>query len=250
MTAVKRKFSTIDPNIIRILILISGLLPCGAAISQNNYPTRYIEVTGSAELEVIPDEIVLSIGIEEYLKESFDQNTQFRDYKKKATVNEIEQQLFSDLRKIGITKDQITANVTGNQWRYPQYGKDFLYSKKYDLTLNDFKMVDKVISTINTKGISNITIKELKSNNIAEYKKKVKTEALKAAKDKASYLLQSMDKKLGSIISITEISDDSDLWDKKDNSNNLTLPEYQDQQSNDIRNIMLRYEIKAKFEIE
>ncbi len=211
---------------------------------------RYIEVTGSAEQEVEPDEIILSISIEEYLKESFDQNTQFRDYKKKASVTEIEQTLFSDLRKIGITKEQIKTSEIGNQWRYPQYGKDFLFSKNYNLILNDFKMVDKVINSINSKGISGITIKDLKNKNIAEFRKSVKTEALKAAKEKATYLLQSIDKKLGSIISITEIADDSNLWYKEENSSNVILPEYQNQQANNIRNIKLRYEIKAKFEIE
>jgi len=111
-------------------------------------------------------------------------------------------------------------------------------------------MVDKVINSINSKGISGITIKDLKNKNIAEFRKSVKTEALKAAKEKATYLLQSIDKKLGSIISITEIADDSNLWYKEENSSNVILPEYQNQQANNIRNIKLRYEIKAKFEIE
>lgn len=233
-----------------VLVFMLSTMFLSIRAQKDDHLIRYIEVTGSAELELEPDEIMLSIGIEEYLKESFDKNTQFRDYQKKASIAEIEQVLFSDLRKIGINRDQITVREVGNQWRYPQYGKDFLFSKTFDITLNDYKLVDKVIHTINSKGISSIMIKDLKNKNITEFRKKVKTEALKAAKEKATYLLQSIDKKLGPIISITEIVDDSNIWYKNDNTSNAVLPEYQSNQPDNIRNIRLRYEIKAKFEIE
>ncbi len=50
------------------------LLMFGSAVtvcSQTSETGKYIEVTGSAQMEVEPDEIHLIIGIEEYWKEEF-----------------------------------------------------------------------------------------------------------------------------------------------------------------------------------
>ena len=50
-----------------------------------------------------------------------------------------------------------------------------------------------------------MNISELKNKNIAQYRKKVKIAALKAAEDKAKYLLASIGKQIGEIISYFSI---------------------------------------------
>lgn len=234
----------------KLLMVILLLAITTIATNGQSIPVRFIEVTGISEMEVEPDIIILSISIEEYLTEDLNVQTQYRDYKKKASIKEIEQTLFADLRKIGIGKDQIKTREMGNLWRFPQYGNDFLFSKTFDITLHDFNTVDNVVHSIRSKGISNISIKELQNDHLEEYKKQVKTEALKAAKDKAAYLLKSIDKNLGPIISIIEIVDDSNINNKL-GSNELNLsPGYQNTAANNVRNIKIRYEIKTSFEIQ
>ena len=52
------------------LMLVALFSSGNSADAQNDIAQiRYIEVTGSAEQKVEPDEIILSISIEEYLKE-------------------------------------------------------------------------------------------------------------------------------------------------------------------------------------
>ena len=53
-------------------------------------PVRYIEVTGSSELEVDPDEIILSIYIREYWEEEFDRRSKPEDYRTKVPLERIE----------------------------------------------------------------------------------------------------------------------------------------------------------------
>lgn len=48
---------------------------------------RYIEVTGSSEIEVVPDEIHLLIQIKEYWKEEFVPKSKPEDYKPKFRWN-------------------------------------------------------------------------------------------------------------------------------------------------------------------
>lgn len=233
-------------------ILIAILFATFTTVTSDgqSLPIRYIEVTGSSEMEVEPDIIILSISIEEYLSEDLNIQTQYRDYKKKASIKEIEQTLFVDLKKIGIGKDQIKTREMGNLWRFPQYGNDFLFSKTFDITLHDFNTVDNVIHAIHSKGVSNISIKELQNDHLEEYKKQVKTEALKAAKDKAIYLLKSIDKTIGPIISIIELSDDSIMNNKSLNNDTNINNGYQNTAASNVRNIKIRYQIKASFEIQ
>lgn len=209
---------------------------------------KYIEVIGSSEMEVVPDEIRLIIGIEEYWKEEFEKEKEFKDFRTKVPLNEIETNLMNDLNKIGITKEQIIVKEVGNFWRY--MGKDFMFSKQFELVLHDFKKVDEITKEVKSKGIDYMKIGELKNKKLTDYRKQVKIEALKAAKDKADYLVSSIGKKTGDVISITELTDDDNRWWGSQNMTSNTIMSTPDNSNKDnIRNIKLRYEIKARFEI-
>jgi uncharacterized protein len=213
-------------------------------------PLKFIEVTGSSEMEIEPDEIRLEIGIEEYWKEEFEKNSDFKDYKTKVPISEVENNLFSDLMNIGITKEKVIVKDVGNYWRYR--GKDFLIKKQYEIKFTDLSKATQIINSINTKGIDFIRIAELKNKNITEYRKQVKIEALKAAKTKAQYLLESLEKKLGDIISIVEIDDENthSYWFPQNITSNSVLSGNNDTGTDNYKKIKLRYEIKAKFEIK
>jgi len=232
------------------LLFLTFLFCFGILKSQdiNNDLIRFIEVTGSAELEIEPDEMRLIIGIEEYWKEEFDKNTEFKDYKTKISIIEIEKNLLADLAKIGIQKESIIIREVGNSWRYK--GKEFLISKQFELILSDFKKIDEIIRIINTKGIDYMRIGELKNKEITEFRKQVKVEALKAAKSKAEYLLTSIEKEVGDIISIVEMNSDNNYWRPQSMTSNTLMATSDNSGIDNIRKIKLRYEIKAKFEIK
>ena len=98
-------------------------------------------------------------------------------------------------------------------------------------------------------------IGELKHNKIDEFRKQVKTEALKAATDKAEYLLSSLGKEVGDIISIREIANDNSWrnnWLRSPSSvySNTTISSGQSNEGASPRTIQLRYEIETTFEIK
>lgn len=233
---------------ILVLLFCFGITKSQAIAEQQE---KYIEVIGSAEMEVEPDEIRLIIGIEEYWLEEFDivkDFKDFKDFKTKVPLNQIETSLLNELNKIGITKEQIIVKEVGNYWRYT--GKDFMFSKQYELILNDFKKVDEITKEVKTKGIDYMRIGELKNKKLTDYRKQVKIEALKAAKNKAEYLLTSIGKKTGDVISITEMNDsDGSWWSPRNLTSNAIMSTPDNSNKENIRNIKLRYEIKARFEI-
>ena len=163
---------------------------------------RYIEVTGTSEIEIVPDKIHYLIEIREYFEEEFDGKSKPEEYRTKVPLSEIEQGLRETLANAGIPQNAIRTQEIGDYWR--QQGQDFLVSKKFDITLTDFNQINEIVKRINTKGIHTMRIGELENKDMLVYHQKGKIEALKAAQRKAAYLVEAVGKKLGNVIRIVE----------------------------------------------
>ena len=172
--------------------------------AQTNAQTneRYIEVTGTSEIEIVPDKIHYLIEIREYFAEEFDGKSKPEDYHTKVPLAEIEQGLREALAQAGIPQNAVRTQEIGDYWR--RQGQDFLVSKKFDITLTDFNQINEIIKRIDTKGIHSMRIGELENKDMLAYHQKGKIEALKAAQKKATYLVEALGKKLGDVIRIVE----------------------------------------------
>lgn len=163
---------------------------------------RYIEVTGTSEIEIVPDKIHYLIEIREYFEEEFDGKSKPEEYRTKVPLSKIEQGLREALDKAGIPQNAIRTQEIGDYWR--QQGQDFLVSKKFDITLTNFNQINEIVKRIDTKGIHTMRIGELENKDMLAYHQKGKIEALKAAQRKATYLVEALDKRLGDVIRIVE----------------------------------------------
>ena len=183
-----------------LLLLVSTLLVFPLQAQETN--ERYIEVTGTSEIEIVPDKIHYIIEIREYFEEEFDGKSKPEKYHTKVSLSQIEQDLRKTLAEAGITQDAIRMQEIGDYWR--KQGQDFLISKKFDITLTDFRQINEIVKRIDTKGIHTMRIGELENKDILTYHQKGKIEALKAAQQKATYLVEALGKKLGDVIRIVE----------------------------------------------
>ena len=183
-----------------LLLLVSTLLVFPLQAQETN--KRYIEVTGTSEIEIVPDKIHYIIEIREYFEEEFDGKSKPEEYHTKVSLSQIEQGLRKTLAEAGITQDAIRMQEIGDYWR--KQGQDFLISKKFDITLTDFRQINEIVKRIDTKGIHTMRIGELENKDILAYHQKGKIEALKAAQQKATYLVEALGKKLGDVIRIVE----------------------------------------------
>ena len=184
----------------KLFALIICLLSVLSLPAQTN--ERYIEVTGTSEIEIVPDKIHYLIEIREYFEEEFDGKSKPEEYRTKVPLLAIEQGLREALDKAGIPRNAIRTQEIGDYWR--QQGQDFLVSKKFDITLTDFNQINEIVKRIDTKGIHTMRIGELENKDMLAYHQKGKIEALKAAQRKATYLVEALGKKLGNVIRIVE----------------------------------------------
>ena len=184
----------------KVLLLTICLLAILSLQAQTN--ERYIEVTGTSEIEIVPDKIHYLIEIREYFEEEFDGKSKPEEYRTKVPLSEIEQGLREALANADIPQNAIRTQKIGDYWR--QQGQDFLVSKKFDITLTDFNQINEIIKHIDTKGIHTMRIGELEKKDMLAYHQKGKIEALKAAQKKATYLVEALGKKLGDVIRIVE----------------------------------------------
>lgn len=207
---------------------------------------RIIEVKGSAEIEIEPDEITFNIGIEEYWIEEFEKRKEIKDYKTKVPLAGIEDALIKNLRKVGINKEDVVVKNMGNYWR--QQGKEFLYSKQLSVKITDLSKINQLMQIVDAKGIKYMNIGELNHSNMDELKKRVKIDALKNAQTKAKYLVESINEELGEVISISEITDG---YTRPMYTNTMMRSAEMAQESIDqVENIKLSYQVSAKFRIK
>lgn len=223
------------------LLLLAMLLPL-AGLSQARADGRYIEVTGTSEIEIVPDRIHYIIEIREYFEEEFDGKSKPEEYRTKVSLNRIEQGLREVLHDAGISPDAVRTQEIGDYWR--KQGQDFLVAKTFDITLLDFKQIDEILKRMDTRGIHTMRIGELENRDILSYHQKGKIAALKAAQRKAAYLVEALGKKLGPVIRIVEDEAGGSLPFSQSNVLSSNVVSF-----DSFRTIKKKYSMLVRFEI-
>ncbi len=224
------------------LLIISFLsLLCSFTFGQNVDLRRKIEVTGIAEQEVTPDIINVTISLQEYM-----------DGKKKVTIDQLESQLEAAVKDAGIPKEDFTINnisAWNNTWQKKK-NPDFLAGKQYSLRLHDLNKFDRILSGVDPKGIQSTNIASYDYSKMTELKRDLKIQALLAAKDKATYLLNSINEKLGRPIDITETDNSNYPAMNQVYANRVMLKEVSIADSDiEFKKIKLSFQVQAIFEI-
>ena len=240
----------------KVFLLAFALFAWNILANAQESDERYIEVTGSSEIEVVPDEIHFLIQIKEYWEEEYTgKSKKEEDFRTKVPLTVIEKDLRKSLRKIGISDEAIRTQEVGDYWR--QRGKEFLIGKQLDIRLTDFEQINSIIRSVNTWGIESMRIGELKNKDmqvyrqhkdLPMYRKQGKIEALKAAREKASYLVAAMGQQLGEVIRIIEPADNNiSRYLPFQAQSNVSMGTAATEQ---YRVIKLRYEMTARFAIK
>lgn len=226
----------------KLLILAALCMSTYNVFAQNPDLRRRIEVTGIAEKEVTPDIINVSISLQEYL-----------DGKKKTTIDQLENQLESAVKDAGIPKEDFTiSNVSAwnNTWQKKK-NPDFLASKQYSIKFHDLNKFNQILSKIDPKGIQSTNIDSYDYSKMADLKRDLKVKALLDAKEKATYLLNSISEKVGRPISITDIDNSNfpaprPMMYKTMAVNMDAAPAESDI---DVKTIKLSFQVQTVFEI-
>lgn len=172
-------------------LTLSGTL---AAQTENHKP--FVEVTGSSETEITPDEIYITVTLQERM-----------EAKEKITIDKQEEDLKTNLKELGIELSNLSLNTANADYRKIKSSKkDLITSKSYILKVVNADMVEKVYKRLDKINAYDAYISKLSHTKILEYQKENRIKAVTAAKEKASYILAAVGNQLSAPISITEIT--------------------------------------------
>ena len=184
---------------ITTIILISALINAQQPIFTSNPFPKTIIVSGSAEMEIIPDEIFVNITLREYQKRGED----------KKDIETIKTNFFQSCKIAGIPDSVISI------FSFTGYGNYFSFKKRkrdpnlmtaitYQVKFKDSKTMDALVEALDDEATQNFQIYGTSHSKIMEFRKQLKIKAVQAAKEKAAYLTDALAEKLGEAITIKE----------------------------------------------
>jgi uncharacterized protein YggE len=209
---------------------------------------RTIEVTGSAEVEVVPDEVYLSVNLREYMK----------DKSTKVYLTDIEKSFKKVLSDLKIDMKDVSvegANAYYNYdwWRNESRKTDFLASKSFIIKLPNMEKYNELMQKMDSKGIENAWLQRTDYSKMEELRLQVKLNALKAAKAKAKAMVEAIGGQLGDVVFIREINDNNRYQPVMYKAMaNMTM-DAEGAQTNEpvsLQKIKVMYEVEAHFVIK
>lgn len=174
--------------------------------------TNTMQVTGSAEFNIIPGEIEIIIHFLIPIRSN-------EGVEEGPTWDDIDAYVLNAMDEVGIDRKEVSLG-NSNYWYYRFYYWSYYYTHHYDynpqieksvtVTVKRFSQADSLIHSIVDQGIeethiSNIRIGQQTHSKMEELRKDLKKAALEAAMNKADYLLESIGKQRGDILEIIEI---------------------------------------------
>jgi hypothetical protein len=179
---------------ISILISLIFISFCGMAQQKNFIDQPYLEVTGSADSLVTPNEIFIKILIAE------------KDTKDKVSVEDLEIKMVNALKalEIDLDKNLSTNDISSNFKSYLLKNKDILKTKQYTLKVNDGLTVSKVFINLEQLGISNTSIEKITHSNLENIKNTIRTKAVENAKTRALAIVKPLKQNIGPAIQISD----------------------------------------------
>lgn len=160
----------------------------------------YIEVNGSADTLVTPNEIFIKITIAEV------------DVKNKISLEDQERKMVAGLKSLGInTEKNLTMSDMHSNFRfYVLKQKDVMKSKEYVLKVGDAVLATKVFIKLEDLGISNASVERVGHSEIEHLKNLCRTKAMVNAIQKANALTKPLQATVGAPLHITDYSDDGE----------------------------------------
>lgn len=171
-----------------LIVVLSALSIAGHA---QEITKPYIEVTGTSETEVVPDELTLTITLTES--------------KERPNIQKQEDRLKKSLRDLGLDLSNLTLNSADADYqRIKAFKKEVVVSKTYLLKLSSADMIGKVYEQLSELDAQDAYISKVNYSKMEEIKKENSIKAIKAAKEKAQNLLAAIGQQTGMPLQVFE----------------------------------------------
>ena len=213
----------------------------------NQVEKPFIEVSGTAEKEVVPDEIYIKVTIRERFEN-----------KEKITVSEQEEKLKAALSEVNIPMSDVSmmdagAGYTRVRWRV----KDVVTQKNYQVKVATAEKVSEFFLQLDKINIQDAHIFRVNHSKMDSLRKRTRILAIKAAKEKADYLLNAIGEKVGKPLIVREVQQPYDYSLENNRTNVVQIREPNPYADGDdafggevqFRTISIKFTVFVKFEI-
>ena len=164
----------------------------------------YIEVTGVGEMEIVPDQIYVTFS----LKERYDGRT-------KLSIEEQERKVKQLLMRAGIDLDNLSlSDAAADYMKVRWLKKDVVATKDYQIKLANTTELAKTFEVLDEVNVENAAVSRVDHSNMEEFRKQVKIMAIRSAREKAAYLLESIGEEVGKPLYVIERENFNDYQPK------------------------------------
>jgi uncharacterized protein len=238
-------------NFILTVMALTGVILAHAQNTENTHRQKMINVSGTAEMEIVPDEIYVQIALREYAKKGGG----------KADIDEIRKNFLKNVQAAGIADSNISVESfqgwDGNYWWYHKNKKknpDMMAGITYQVKLSSTKKMDELVAKLDDQATERFNISKVWHSKLDEFKKQLKMQAVKSAKEKATYLTDAIGEKIGEALIINEPNEMADFPRPMYANAMLKQANFEgaptEEPQVDFKKMKLRFEVNVSFAIK
>lgn len=226
---------------LRVLFLALALPFFGNA-QETEKRDHFIEVTGTAQQEIEPNEIYVTIRLRE-----------FEENKQKTALEKIDKDFLAALKSAGIDSKRLELADAGSRLdKLGKKEKDAFREKTYQLKLTSAGELEKFVAAIQPVKVDYVDVVRLHHSDLEKIKMDLKVKALQAAKMKAELLLKSIGAEIGKPIMVREFDIEPYQPMMNMRAANVMMKDEGGMEESGIgfRKIKLQAQVTAQFEIK
>lgn len=169
------------------------------AQSKNFIDQPYLEVTGSADTLIEPDEIYINIIISE------------KDNRDRIPVEEQETRMLASFKEMGIDiENNLSVNYMGSNFKYILLkGKEVIKTRQYILKVKDARTAAQVFLLLEQLDISNTSIQKVNYSAINSLRNVMRNKAVANARERAIALASALQQNVGNAIHLVDIDNNN-----------------------------------------
>lgn len=225
---------------LRNVMLLIMMLPLFVQAQEVAKGEHFIEVTGTAQQEIEPNEIYVTIRLRE-----------FEENKQKTNLEKIDADFLNALKASGIDRSRLELADAGSRLdKLTKKEKDAFREKTYQLKLTSAAELEKFLTKLEPVKVDFVDVTRLHHSDYEKLKMDLKVKALQAAKTKAETLLKSIGAEIGKPIMVREI--EYEPYQQMNMRANVLMRDDGAAAENQIgfRKIRLQAQVTAQFEIK
>jgi uncharacterized protein YggE len=217
-----------------LLAMVALVLCSNVAQAQTTEIVPTVSVNGASQIRVSPDEIYLSIRLDE------------SDTKGRLPIEEQRRKMFSALKKAGVDaeKQLFVQDMSSDYFRR---GRS-LAATQYELKLSSAEAVREVFEALDQAGVTNVNVIRTSYSDMEGLRSEARTKAMQDAQQRARELAEAIGQSIGACYEISDFTTSTQGVYRKNMLMSTAMDAVAEAEPNvAFEQIEVNYNVSAKF---